>query len=374
MKKVFATGIFSRSFSLLMAVMFFMATPVTSYAGGSDPVYDSMTQKSESMSDFMKKANRYYGHILADTSSPESKRVLSMGAVYLSSGEILPDKFTVYFGKIKLFAYSLSKRKWIVIDSHPYPCGIRIYTLPWENSKSKKCNSITYTDSYAKVDLTKEEMNNCVLHFWGKTASIDKSDYLFYACAFDFWTDEAAAGKFTATSGIDTKNSDGSKTIVQLYSSRGLTTETIRKTQWGHTVPNDVYSEYNTSSLNALFESGQLEPGLYTGKEPKGTVPVDPYMKKTKIKDVTTGRSSLKLKWKKVKSGIDGYEIQYSDNKKFKNRTGSILISKASATSKKFKHIKYGKKFYIRMRTYKNVGKQKVYSKWSKKASAKLNG
>ncbi|WP_026491263.1 fibronectin type III domain-containing protein [Butyrivibrio sp. XPD2002] len=97
-------------------------------------------------------------------------------------------------------------------------------------------------------------------------------------------------------------------------------------------------------------------------------------MKKTKIKDVTTGRSSLKLKWKKVKSGIDGYEIQYSDNKKFKNRTGSILISKASATSKKFKHIKYGKKFYIRMRTYKNVGKQKVYSKWSKKASAKLNG
>lgn len=355
-----------------MAAMILLMAPITSYAEGSDPVYDSMTLRSESMSDYMIKANRYYGHILSDTSSPESKRVLSMGAVYLTSGETLPEKFTVYLGKIKLFAYSLSKRKWIVIDSQPYPSGIRVYTLPWKNSKSKKCNSITYTDSYAKVDLTADEMKNCVLHFWGKTASIDKSDYLFYACGFEFWTDEAAAGKFTATSGIDTKNASGSQTVTQLYSSRGLTTQTYKRIQWGHTVPNDVYSKYKTSTLNALFENGQLEPGLYTGTEPKGTVPVDPYMKKTKLNDVITGKSTLKLKWKKVKSVIDGYEIQFSTNKKFRNKVGSIFIDKPNAMAKKFKHIKYGKKFYVRIRTYKNVGRQKVYSKWSKKVGGKL--
>ncbi|SEK64230.1 hypothetical protein SAMN04487770_102154 [Butyrivibrio sp. ob235] len=372
MKKSFAKSIITRSLSILMAAMILLMAPITSYAEGSDPVYDSMTLRSESMSDFMIKANRYYGHILSDTSSPESKRVLSMGAVYLTSGETLPEKFTVYLGKIKLFAYSLSKRKWIVIDSQPYPSGIRVYTLPWKNSKSKKCNSITYTDSYAKVDLTADEMKNCVLHFWGKTASIDKSDYLFYACGFEFWTDEAAAGKFTATSGIDTKNASGSQTVTQLYSSRGLTTQTYKRIQWGHTVPNDVYSKYKTSTLNALFENGQLEPGLYTGTEPKGTVPVDPYMKKTKLNDVITGKSALKLKWKKVKSGIDGYEIQFSTNKKFRNKVGSIFIDKPNATAKKFKHIKYGKKFYVRIRTYKNVGRQKVYSKWSKKVGVKL--
>ena len=122
--------------TLVLTIIILVNSNITACA--YDPVYESMTKPSESQSDYMKRINRDYGKIIGDTSSPKIKRVVSIGALYPTSGKKLPKEFSVYLGKMKLFAYSLSRERWIVLDNQPYPAGIFLYSLPWETSKKKQ--------------------------------------------------------------------------------------------------------------------------------------------------------------------------------------------------------------------------------------------
>ncbi|WP_081667787.1 fibronectin type III domain-containing protein [Butyrivibrio sp. WCD2001] len=68
---------------------------------------------------------------------------------------------------------------------------------------------------------------------------------------------------------------------------------------------------------------------------------------------LTAKKNSVTLTWKKqTKSGIKGYEIQYSTDKQFKKDVKSVTVSKAKTTSKTIKKLKTGKKYYFRIRTY----------------------
>ena len=184
----------------------------------SDPVYCSMNLPSETQSDYMISINRDNGHIIGDTQSPETSQVLGIGAAYKTSGRNLPNNFSIYLGKIKVFAYSQSEQRWKIICALNHPSDAQIYTLPWTNTKNSPCKNITVTKNYLKIDLTSSDLNNAVLHFWGKSVPIDKHDYSYYACAYDFWVSENVAEKLTFTNGIDAKNYNSSKTIIQLYS------------------------------------------------------------------------------------------------------------------------------------------------------------
>ena len=82
----------------------------------------------------------------------------------------------------------------------------------------------------------------------------------------------------------------------------------------------------------------------------------------TSITSLSAKDNGFKIKWKK-KSGITGYQIQYSTNSKFKKGNKSIKIKNAKTISKKITKLKAAKKYYVRIRTYKG----KKYSKWSKK-------
>ena len=369
MKKVFVNHLI---LVVATSILLLSSTTNTVYASSGDPVYDSMTLPSESQSDYMKKSHRDVGKIIGDTSSPLSEKVLSIGAVYPTSGATLPDHFSVYLGKMKLFAYSASRGRWIVLDYQPYPAGIYIYTLPWETTKSSKCKNITYTQDYAKIDLTASDLSNSVLHFWGHCVDIDKSDYLYYACAYSFWVDEPAKGKLTATSGIDTKMRDGANGGEQLYYSRGLSTDTFEKVQWGHTVPIPLYYAYNTSSLNELFRTGQTEPDLFVNKYSDKEEYIDPKQIITSLSKIKAGNRSFRVYWKKITTKINGYQIQYSTDKRFKKTVYSRIINNRLTKSTTIKALKSKKVYYVRVRTYRQYGKFKVFSKWSKKKKVKV--
>ena len=90
--------------------------------------------------------------------------------------------------------------------------------------------------------------------------------------------------------------------------------------------------------------------------------------KATSLSSVKMSGTSLKVKWKK-KSGVTGYQIQYSTSSKFKNST-EITINGEDKASKTIKNLESGKKYYVRVRTYKTVNGETVYSKWSKKKTA----
>ena len=107
--------------------------------------------------------------------------------------------------------------------------------------------------------------------------------------------------------------------------------------------------------------------------KPSNTAPA-----KTAIKKLKKGKKSFKASWKKVR-GVSGYQLQYSTNKKFKKRykgkkhtVKSIYIKNVNKTSRTVKKLKVGKKYYVRIRTYKTVGGKKVYSKWSKVKTVKI--
>ena len=81
------------------------------------------------------------------------------------------------------------------------------------------------------------------------------------------------------------------------------------------------------------------------------------------------------VKWKRQSVQTTGYEIQYSTNKKLKKKTSKTTTVKSNKTlSKKFSR-KTGKRYYVRIRTYKTVrvdGKmKKFYSGWSKVKTVK---
>ena len=86
----------------------------------------------------------------------------------------------------------------------------------------------------------------------------------------------------------------------------------------------------------------------------------------TSISSIKVKNEAITIKWKK-KSGITGYQIQYSTNSKFKKENKSIKIKSAKTGSKKITKLKAAKKYYVRIRTYKG----KKYSKWSKVKSIK---
>ena len=99
-------------------------------------------------------------------------------------------------------------------------------------------------------------------------------------------------------------------------------------------------------------------------------------LKETSIKKLTAGKKKVTVRWKKQRKNTDGYEIQYSTNKKFKKAVKTVTVKNNKKNIKTIKKLKRGKKYYVRIRTYKDVFSSgqtiRVYSDWSKKKSVKV--
>lgn len=74
------------------------------------------------------------------------------------------------------------------------------------------------------------------------------------------------------------------------------------------------------------------------------------------------------LSWKKL-SGVKGYQIQYSLNRKFARKTKSKITSKTKVT---LKRLLKKKSYYIRIRAYKVNANKKIYGDWSKIKKIKI--
>lgn len=94
--------------------------------------------------------------------------------------------------------------------------------------------------------------------------------------------------------------------------------------------------------------------------------------KGTTLSKVTSQKKGFSVKWKKQASQTTGYEIQFSVSNKFKGAKTLKNIG-TKVTSKNITKLKAGKKYYVRIRTYKTAkvdGKNnKLYSGWSKEKS-----
>ena len=86
--------------------------------------------------------------------------------------------------------------------------------------------------------------------------------------------------------------------------------------------------------------------------------------KKPEMKKLTAGKKKFTVQWKKDKKA-DGYQVQYSTDKKFKKNVKNVVIGKKQTTKQTIKKLKTGKKYYVRIRSYKKISGKKYYGTWS---------
>lgn len=116
--------------------------------------------------------------------------------------------------------------------------------------------------------------------------------------------------------------------------------------------------------VEANREYGFTVVGIIFTNSEDATIEVPTVSKISNFKASSMSKA-LKLTWKK--KSVDGYQIQYSLNKDFKSAK-TIKVSK-SKTSYTIKSLKANKKYYVRIRGYKNYtddlnNEQTVYGKW----------
>lgn len=93
--------------------------------------------------------------------------------------------------------------------------------------------------------------------------------------------------------------------------------------------------------------------------------------KGTSLRKLSKARKAVKVVWKKqsakmAKSRISGYQIRLATNSKFTKNKKTVTVKGYKKTSRKITKLKGGKKYYVKIRTYKTVGGTKYYSPWSK--------
>ena len=103
--------------------------------------------------------------------------------------------------------------------------------------------------------------------------------------------------------------------------------------------------------------------GNYKAAEKTITLTVKPVKAKTgSLK--STAKGSFALKWKQDKKAT-GYIIQSSTDKRFEKNVKSTTVSSNRTTSKKIGKLKAGKKYYVRICSYKKSGGKNIKGAYS---------
>lgn len=130
------------------------------------------------------------------------------------------------------------------------------------------------------------------------------------------------------------------------------------------------FKDYTISKASGRKNVGKYKYTItfkngYTGKK---TLYFTINPKSTKLTSLKKGSKKMKLKWKKVSSQASGYQIRYS-TKSSMSGAKTVTVKKYKTSSKTISRLKKKKKYYVQIRTYKTVGKEKYYSNWSARKS-----
>ena len=102
-----------------------------------------------------------------------------------------------------------------------------------------------------------------------------------------------------------------------------------------------------------------------------GTAKFKINLKKTKLSTAkSTKKKTFITTWKKT-GGNSGWQVQYSTNKKFRSGVRTVNL-KSRNTKLTVRKLRSRKNYYVRIRSYKKVGKQTWYSRWSSVKSVRI--
>lgn len=122
----------------------------------------------------------------------------------------------------------------------------------------------------------------------------------------------------------------------------------------------------NKNTGKATIEIEGIYPYYGTIQKTFRIVPKKAVVSKVKSPKART----LKVTWKKD-SQADGYQIQYAANSGFTGSTKNVILLKKSTVSKRVSKLKSGRKYFVRIRSYKRIDGKKCYGAWSRTEKVK---
>lgn len=223
---------------------------------------------------------------------------------------------------------------------------------------------------YSLLDMTPNNDNPCINgHTKVRTvtkATINKNGKIVTTCS--------VCKKTLSTAIIPKISSVKLSSNTFTYNGKTIKPSVIIKDSKGKKINN---SNYTVAYSKGLKNVGNYKvtikfKGNYSGTVNK-TFTIIP--KSTTLTKLSSSKKKVTVKWKKQVSQTNGYQLQYSLNSNFKSAK-LLNVTNNKATSKSISNLKSKKKYYVRIRTYKNVkvnGKStKLYSTWSKSLNVKV--
>lgn len=223
---------------------------------------------------------------------------------------------------------------------------------------------------YSLLDMTPNNDNPCINgHTKVRTvtkATINKNGKIVTTCS--------VCKKTLSTAIIPKISSVKLSSNTFTYNGKTIKPSVIVKDSKGKKINNSNYTvAYSKGRKNVGNYKVTIKfKGNYSGTVNK-TFTIIP--KSTTLTKLSSSKKKATVKWKKQVSQTNGYQLQYSLNSNFKSAK-VLNVTNNKVTSKSISNLKSKKKYYVRIRTYKNVkvnGKStKLYSKWSKSLNVKV--
>ena len=154
-----------------------------------------------------------------------------------------------------------------------------------------------------------------------------------------------------------------------------VTTVTEKKGHGSNSEATEVTNTYNfTVSPKAIAPDNTTtttpatKPATTTNKTTSTVAKIKLAKQTAKVK--ANGKKKIKVSWKKDKKA-SGYEITYSTKKSF-NGSKTIVVKGNKTTSKIVKKLFSKKKYFVKVRSYSQIGKIKTYGAYSKIKTIKV--
>ena len=226
------------------------------------------------------------------------------------------------------------------------------FTLTTDNVVAAYNNDVKAPALVAAKDVQADDFTNFVKNI--QKVSVNGKEY-------------AASGK----GAVKLINADGTLvTTADALKAEGTYNIVVTATGYNKTLEFTYTNKSDTTATKPSDATAATKPAATTTATKPAVKPVKKVTVKKQTAKVKAGKKKLTVTWKKDKN-VSGYQIKIATKKNFKGAK-TYTVKSYKTYKKVIKKLKAKKKYFVKVRAYKTVGKSKVYGAYSAVRSCKV--
>ena len=226
------------------------------------------------------------------------------------------------------------------------------FTLTTDNVVAAYNNDVKAPALVAAKDVQADDFANFVKNI--QKVSVNGKEY-------------AASGK----GAVKLINVDGTLvTTADALKAEGTYNIVVTATGYNKTLEFTYTNKSDTTATKPSDVTTATKPAATTTATKPAVKPVKKVTVKKQTAKVKAGKKKLTVTWKKDKN-VSGYQIKIATKKNFKGAK-TYTVKSYKTYKKVIKKLKAKKKYFVKVRAYKTVGKSKVYGAYSAVRSCKV--